>query len=213
MWSEILIFGGILFWIAAFVAFCIITYSIESVLYEDRSTSGGGLRATLTLIGFVALYFLFGSDQHVRNILSWIGNNVTTVIFLALGYYTIGVLWSFAKWHLFLKFKASSIQEDLENGYEKVFSESQIPIASNYKARIISWMSYWPFSAFWTVIHKFVFRIWENLYAHFEGVYNRMSKSAFSDIQAKYSREAVEAKKKEKEERENAERQKREKVA
>lgn len=209
MWSEFLIFGSVFFWIGAIVTFGIITYCIESVLYEERSTSGGGLRATLTLIGFITLYFFFGSDQHIKGILSWISHNSTNVFFIILGYYGAGVLWSFVKWHLFLKFKAAGIEEELRRGYEKVFNENQIPVAANYKARIISWMSYWPFSAFWTVIHKLVFRFWEFLYLHFEGVYNRMSKSAFSDIQSKYSREAVDAKaKKEKEEEERRKKEK-----
>ena len=187
MLIEFFVFGTIWFWLLSIVAFIAITAFVESAVDRDDD-SGGGTWATSTIVLFILIYFFLGSDTDVRNILSWIKVNPTTFFFYILGYYAVGTIWSIAKWFLFLRKKVRMAEKHLES----TSSVSRLndfdfraPLAADNKSRIISWMSYWPFSAFWTILNKFFLRVWEFLYETFEKLYNNMAKRAFSDLNEK----------------------------
>ena len=47
--------------------------------------------------------------------------------------------------------------------------------AKRNKARIMTWMAYWPFSATWWVLRDFLRKLWDRLYRLLGGVYDRIS--------------------------------------
>ena len=60
--------------------------------------------------------------------------------------------------------------------------QSIIPSASNNKARIMGWMTYWPWSALWTLIHDPIRKAVKALWRHLATSYQRLADKAFSGV-------------------------------
>lgn len=56
-----------------------------------------------------------------------------------------------------------------------------MPVAKQNKSLILTWMFYWPFSGVWTLINDPVRRIFQRIYVKLEGVYQKITDSAFTD--------------------------------
>ncbi len=56
------------------------------------------------------------------------------------------------------------------------------PLARRYKGRITAWMTYWPWSALWTLINDPVRRFFCWVYEQLSGVLQAISDRAFQDI-------------------------------
>lgn len=54
-----------------------------------------------------------------------------------------------------------------------------MPSAKENKSRILTWMFYWPFSGIWTIINDPVRRAFQWIYRRLEGVYQKITVSAF----------------------------------
>jgi hypothetical protein len=57
------------------------------------------------------------------------------------------------------------------------------PLASRYKGQIITWMTYWPWSALWTLINDPVRRFFRWAYEQLSGTLQAISNRAFQDIE------------------------------
>lgn len=184
MWTDFFIFGTIWFWLLLAIAGVVITVYLEAG-EDGKDTNGTG--ATLTMIGFGVVYYFMGSSEHVRSIFQYIIANPLTIFLYLAGYYAVGVAWSITKWYFYLKFKAAKLNEQLDKYSRMDYLPSEFKVsASDKKGTIIAWMTYWPFSVVWTMVHKFVRQAFQYLYIKFEGVYNRISKSVFADVTAKF---------------------------
>jgi len=170
---ELFAFGTIGFWILSAVLFVMVIISLE---YEEW---GGGV-ATASFIGFFLILYFFGGKEFVMGIGSYIKHNTGTIIGFGLAYLGIGLVWSFVKWYFYLLGKKDYITEN-----NVTHIENYIPKAKDNKGRIISWMSYWPFSAFWTIINDPIKRMFRFIYARFENLYDKMEKKMFSDLRSK----------------------------
>lgn len=67
---------------------------------------------------------------------------------------------------------------------------SKLPVASESKATITMWMTYWPWSLFWTFVRDFVVELWENIYTYFSKVFQKIADRVLGrDIQRDFARE------------------------
>ena len=56
------------------------------------------------------------------------------------------------------------------------------PLARNSKARIMTWMAYWPFSITWWVLRDFFSKIWDRIYRLVSGFMDRISAWMFKGV-------------------------------
>jgi hypothetical protein len=193
----IFIFGTLWFWLLITITGGLILYILESALWDSEDDSGGGLRVTLVLIGAGLLYYFFGSKEDIISIFTYIKENPSFVLSLFAGYLFIGVIWSIAKWYFFLLNKKEYyLRSNIP------FHRVTAPKANKNKARIMSWMMYWPFSGLWTLINEPIKKAFQLIYRNIEGLFDRMSDKIFNkDIQDATNAYELE-KKQEQEERE-----------
>lgn len=181
----LLLFGTIWFWTLLSVVAILIIWFLEDAIDYDRTyrDTGGGTKATVTFFIFLALCYFFGSKEQFVESLYFIKDNPGTIILMLISYVVIGVIWSIVKWYFYLQgFKMHHI---IRNGTENGISLRNIPRGSQNKNRIITWMSYWPFSMIWTIINEPVRKIFKYIYSKIEGIYDKMSKSVFYDYISK----------------------------
>lgn len=159
--------------------------------------------ATLAMIGSVVTYSLM--------------NRISVIPFIkehylycleGLGVYLVaGVVWSFAKWFLFLmKFRGkfqdkkegflrekalppgSNVPEQhlkqfqTELGFYNVngYSLNKVPQASESKSKIVAWMAFWPCSMIGFVLNDPVRRLFNAIFAYFKGSYQKMADKLLS---------------------------------
>lgn len=63
------------------------------------------------------------------------------------------------------------------------------PLASNNKAKIIAWISFWPFSFLGTFINDPVRRFFNFIFSNLKKTYQKMSDHLFKDLEPKNSKE------------------------
>lgn len=55
-----------------------------------------------------------------------------------------------------------------------------IPLASAHKEKIVTWILWWPTSAFWTILNDPLIRLANWMYKKFQGFYTRIAKRIFA---------------------------------
>ena len=60
---------------------------------------------------------------------------------------------------------------------------SIIPIARNYKEKIVTWILWWPTSAFWTLLNDPLAKIANWIYNRFQGIYTKIANKAFAEFE------------------------------
>ncbi len=170
-----LLAGSLWFWffIVAFIA-------MEFFWIESRES---GVGATVTLVGFLAALYFFSDTA----LFTWIAAHPAGILTGVAAYFVLGAGWGFAKWFLYLKERADDYREArqrflVSGGLTNVTLDTQVPedlriswsdrrlyrtdakrpIASESKATIIMWMSYWPWSAMWTLVRdpfRYVYQV------------------------------------------------------
>lgn len=180
---DILIFGTIWFWLVLTGTLGLIIYFLESALYEHKDT-GGGVKATFTLAVFIAAYYLFGSHDHIFNILNYIKTHTLTIAGLLGVYLVLGVVWAIVKWYFYLLNKREYLTDRLKNSIINDL-DNYIPAAKENKSRIMSWMMYWPFSGIWTLINDPIRKAFQVVYRNIEIFFDKMSASIFAELKRK----------------------------
>ena len=176
-----LIFGTLWFWLLTIGASILIIYIMEEALSNEYKDGGGGMLSTLTLVACVILYYFFGSKEDVQNVFIFIKDHPILTLLRIVAYMFIGIIWSIFKWYFFLQNKKESLMKRIETEGNGI-RDYDIPKARRNKSRIISWMSYWPFSAFWTLINEPVKKMFKQIYSKIEKIYEKMSDKIFADI-------------------------------
>lgn len=123
------------------------------------------------------------------NPFTWVWGNLADLSLFLLAYFAIGALWSVAKWFLFLLKLRDQLKENIAS-WEKRKQQKQGPkprrpeasFATNSKGRIMGWIGHWPFSMLGSLIGDILTRILKSIYNVLSGVYDRMSKSIFSEF-------------------------------
>lgn len=196
----IIAFGTLWFWIAFVGVSGLIIFFLESALDDLNKDDGGGWKSTLTVLGFVGAYWWLGDSADLLSIIQYIKTNTVGFLTWVGAYVLIGLIWSVVKWYFFLLNARDKAVEKHNDG--DVLYDYELPTAAKNKARIITWMSYFPFSMLWTVINEPFKRLYNFLYARFVSVFERLEKFVLGEIRAKNA----ELKKKKDEERFNSNR-------
>lgn len=173
---QFLAYGTLWFWFAIVAIFGTIIYFLESALTSDED-DGGGFRSTITILGFLVLYYFCGSSEDILSMFRYVRDNTVGLLIWVGVYAAIGLVWSFVKWYFFLLSKKDKKYEQLKKDQKRnTFTEGklELPTAGDNKMRIISWMTYWPFSVVWTAINEPVKRFFNFVYARFTSIYDRI---------------------------------------
>jgi len=176
---------------------------------------------TWTIIS-LGIYLTFLSYLGKFNVFSYVFYDPLRTFLYVLGYFVIGVIWSFIKWWL----KVNETAERYKEEKDKFFKEHEAknsavpekyqksddvidrwqshieykediekPIASKNKEKISVWIVYWPFSFFWSLINDIVKRIVEQFVIRFQKVYQSISDRAFKDLEPQPEKKTGDAKK------------------
>lgn len=124
-------------------------------------------------------------------------------ILAVIGYVVIGATWSVGKWWFFVRERRANYQEfrdrfmnenklplgeEIPNGLKKGFKERLArntdklidkPVIQEHKARLSTWMTFWPWSMTWTMINDPVKKMFRWVLEQLQGVYQHMADSIF----------------------------------
>ena len=132
------------------------------------------LMALGLVAGSVVAYFLLDV-----NVLAIVIDRPVSVVFWALGYAALGLLWSLFKWrqHLLGEATQESLQRRREDAKKKGSEVSYMAVTdpAHHKQRIVSWITLWPFSVLGYVLGDMLLNIGNWLYSLLGGVYQRMT--------------------------------------
>lgn len=197
MFLALFLFGSFWFWALTVGALITIACAVE---YERPGF------ATLTLLATFAALGFFGDV----NVLHFATHNPIASIVAVLGYVAVGALWALFKWKGYLAKSVESFEDRkrdwLNNSrYRRnsnvVISEDEpavipnelkaewhqyalslIPTFRNNKARLTTWMAYWPTSVIWYLLRDWVLKIFESVLGRLKGVFVGMRNRAYADI-------------------------------
>lgn len=77
--------------------------------------------------------------------------------------------------------RSEEIQKIVEENWANHVKSSR-PLASDHITQITNWISWWPFSMFWTLVDDFFVWVGQQLYNFVAGHFQRMSDKEFKDI-------------------------------
>jgi hypothetical protein len=177
---EFIIFGTLWFWVFLAGLTGLIIYALESALYGSKD-NGGGIWATVLIVGGFVAYYYLGSKQDVVNILTYVKDHPLHIILGFLGYVVVGLVWAFFKWYFFVSSKLA-YHEERKKDYNGKHHTFTVPTARDNKYRIMSWMYYWPFSAFWTLSTKPFKRAFDYVYEKTGGMFDKIAAKMFSNL-------------------------------
>ena len=167
MHTALFLFGTLWFWLLSVLAVIIIACSLEHRKW-------GGTGATITLVSFFLLVYALGGNT-IQTFTNYITSNPLTSLAYIASYIVIGVLWSFVKWYYFLlNYKEKNKTTDPK-------WKNYIPKVASNKGKIISWMTYWPISASWTIINDPIRRMYNSIFKRLDKVYVKISDKVFKD--------------------------------
>lgn len=185
--SSIIEFGGWIFWTIIAIWFLYLIIAIESK--NDEVNLGRTLLATLILAAF--FYFSLGKEFKMfftSTPLSW------WLIMSGL-YLVAGLVWSFARWIMFVKNKLKKAKYEYSNYQNKNdLILKTMPKAGDNKAKISGWLIFWPFSLLRYVIGDLLTDLVDSIVTAFSGLYNRLSHRIYRSVMGPEITEATKGK-------------------
>lgn len=194
-WQELFVTGTVGFW-----ALVLIETALLIVLIEW----GKGRWATLSFaVTLLALFFLGN-----RNAPDYLLQHPLIAVAAMIGYFGLGTLWGTAKWWLYVRdqramydelrtdfcqeFKLDGViperlqprwLERLQNAARAGRRIEVRPKARQHKGRILTWMSYWPWSFAWTILNDPVRKAFRFIYHHIHDYLQEISDNAFRGVE------------------------------
>ena len=175
--SEALVFGTIGFWIATSIMFFFVCLCIcnEKELHD--------IGAFLFLAVFFNVVYFCGNSESLNKCGIYLFNNPLTLFEIVFGYFLAGTVWSVVKWYFFLLNKRDEyiqhIKDFIPNNIVKKPYPPCVPVVSDYKRAIITWMIYWPFSMVCTILNDPVRRMFNFIYYKIHDYMQSMSDKMF----------------------------------
>lgn len=188
--GGLLVISGLWFWLF------IIVINIGIVLLEEHDYNFW----PVILVVLTVLAIQASSAIHP---LSWLAAHPLGIL-AGVGIYLVaGVFWSFFKWWDYLidqrddvlknaaKYvgisfgvtNAETIAEAARQRENRLkFLQSNLPNASDNKARITHWMAFWPWSVLAFLLSDFLQKIFRLIYERLQGVYERMAQHVFAGV-------------------------------
>ncbi len=204
VWSPSIIalslfLGSIGFWTIIFIGSIVICYATENEEHSSDATLS--ILTTLFLIQLVTPIKPF----------TMIADSPALGVKCFIGYLVLGLGWSFWKWYSFLKQRQAELEEiknnfctskgihpsnaakdfnrDAKDEWKKLLRHHRItgiPQAKNYKATIVNWMCYWPWSLVATALRDWVRKIFTQIQEWFGHLYQKISDHVFKDSRADF---------------------------
>lgn len=146
--------------------------------------------ATAIAIAIVAIFAVLGDF----NPLHWMMHNSVTMAEYTAAYFLVGALWGQVKWFFWLRtIRAFLVELKIKSPttfdaiwkdelYRRSWPMQLPPKVGDHNALIIGWMTLWPSSMIWTLMHDPVKWLFEEIYALLGGMMQRMSNYVFNDI-------------------------------
>ena len=186
MISSFIIFGGVMFWI--FVG--IVALVLTALINDEKA----GLASAFTLVA-VAVVVAFSNIPF----LDIIKHHPMDIVYGVLAYFVGAGVWATAKWRLFFlpnlfdrydtargralnarglkdmpadQKVRDEIMKEIRSSGTDINNERMV---SRNKARITTWMFYWPFSLLSTFIGDFLHRVITSIYKSIAGTLQTMS--------------------------------------
>lgn len=180
--------GTIGFWILICVVCGLLIAAVE---YEKPGWATVSLAATFGLLAWLGDFnLLTASRAHPVLAACCIG-----------GYVVLGTAYSFVKWWRFLRgmrakyldTKAAFLERNgiqgttipdnlLQEWSRNSMGLGTAPKARDHKARILTWMIYWPWSGIWTLINDPVKKLFKAIYAELQAQYQKIADKVFADV-------------------------------
>lgn len=172
---QFLLFGTFWFWFIIVICVAIVIRLAEA--FEEHPESGwAGFTILITLV----LLSIFGNWEFFKKILLFVKDNPFTIFGCILIYIIIGIVWSFFKWYNYLRKIRDEIKDKRERGSSP--TSTPIPKFDEEKALIISWMTYWPFSMLWTLMHNLIRDVFNFISDQLKGAYEKVIKNLFKEL-------------------------------
>lgn len=197
--------GTLWFWLLIIGETCLLFYCSDC--FDDLDDDIPAGLATVSIIATLLLLQFLGNLNWLGSVFSWrslfwiSGYLVCGILYAAWRWYRFVVKAGEA----FKEAKAEFLKnnnrkcEDLENDaklrtdlYKHVASFWRSPakliesdgriLVRRHKARVMSWMMYWPWSGLWYLIHDFVKEVFEHVYRLVHDIFQRISDYALRDI-------------------------------
>jgi len=136
----------------------------------------------------VALFFL-GSREPIQKAFAYVVENPVATAMIVLGYFIAGTVWSIVKWYFHLKMlhrkgKWPTVYVDAPSGaFKDRILKAVAPKAKDNRSHILMWMSWWPFSALWTMVNDPVRKAFEWIFDSLEKTFDRISERVFKSSQ------------------------------
>lgn len=190
----LLLVGSVGFWIIMAVECALLLALIE---FEKP---GWGFFSIVAVIAGLKFFGDFDLIAEVR------ASPKMAVIF-ALGYLAAGATWAFIKWFFYVRRRRedyleaklqytptpdrNNYHDDTKLVWEKSYERKKFlnskgelpPLARDNKNRIILWMSYWPWSACWTLINDPIKRAFRFIYEQIHASLQKISDHAFKGVE------------------------------
>ncbi len=202
--AEWALFAGLAGWLAGSLVLWSFGFwmvlALESVLLFCLIDHDEGAWATLTLL---LTLFLFETWGNLKVYTALITNPLGTLGLVGL-YFVLGTLWSVAKWWFYVrdrkerydekkaKFLKAKGQEgnlvpaNLQEEWAGVVESQKLfkPESLDHKARIMRWMTFWPWSAVWTIINDPVKKAFRAIYRQIQGTLQKIADRIYQDTES-----------------------------
>lgn len=165
------LFTGLGFW--PLVVITVVAIALVPLVEFERS----GFATLSVIIGLGLLQTAFGFNI-VGAILA---NPIADLLWVGF-YILLGVCYSLVRWNAYC-YSWRYQYDRATSSYERDSLWARRPEPSNSKNRIMTWMMFWPWSAFWLFLSDFLTNIFEWIYTRFATVYYRIAARHMADIQ------------------------------
>ena len=170
--------GTIGFWLLVTLASIVFIVTVENDHYVIPSLVGAGL---------IAVYW-----KSLMLVFNWKLFLVGLVI-----YALIGMGWSAFRWFKFVKNQVDDYVEGHKNATKEDVAEAfrgSYKLSSSYnKARIMGWITWWPWSMFWNLTQDFFTTIYDAM----KGIYEKIARSVLEKAMGKLPEKIEKEEKKE----------------
>ncbi len=202
-WPEVFVVGSLWFWLLL---------AAETIILLVLLEWDQGAIATLTLVATLLVLQFLGDV----NVYGYVSHHPWTVVLGALGYLAAGTCWAIAKWWFYVSEqrawydelrgaflrvhgyeRGSQMPDSLQSPWQRCLASARKerrrldvhPLAAGHKARILGWMSYWPWSASWTLLKDPVRKAFLSIYHHLADYLQEISDKAFRGVEADLPKE------------------------
>jgi hypothetical protein len=188
-----------LWWVLSFAAFALTVFFVENEFYVATV-----VESILIVLGLQYIFKL--------NVFEWVLSNPLTILFSAVVYVIIGIIYGIFRWKLFVHDKRQEFDAYVESDSFKTLLEIKFALTQDsfdknnpkmvayafelfggyrrayplqvkeWKARITGWTAYWIPSLFWFFVNDPLRRLYNYIYTSCSKLLQKISDNSVSDL-------------------------------